>query len=202
MEHLLVYPVIVGFLALLLGGFLFQGRPLRGDALDQFESLAKTIKGTVDAGSWFRRPKIRFDASGCRAEMTWRRTGRNELVQLWLLVSVSGVPAGDLKMWSRERPWRPRLGRPWGCPTVLIGDAALDAEFVIRSRSIAERLFAPERRAEASTLVRTLVGDDALTIRDGVLRTSFTVDRIRTSGLSELASQVRKLTALLQEAAR
>jgi hypothetical protein len=199
-ENLLIYPVIVGFLALLLGGFLFQGRPLRGDALDQFESLAKTIKGTVDPGSWFRRPKIRFEASGGPAEITWMRTGRDELSQLWLLVTVSGLPAGDLKMWSKARPWRLRWGPPWGCPPVPIGDP----ELVIRSRpaSIAERLFAPERRAEASALVRTLVGDDELTIRGGVLRTRFSVGGIRTSGLSDLASRVRKLTALLQEAAR
>lgn len=204
MENLLVFPAIVAFFALLLGGFLFKGRPLQGDLLDRFEGAAKTIRGTIDPGTWFRRPRLTFDASGCPAEITWTRVGQDEMSSLWLLVTVSGVPAGDLKIWSKAKPWRPRLGRPWGCPSVVIGDPAIDAEFAIRSRpaGLAERLFAPDRRANAGSLVRALAGDDAMSVTGGVLRTGYSVNRISPSGISDVASQVRKMTALLQELAR
>src|SRR5688572_20923231 len=90
MEGLLVFPVIVAFMAVLVAGLLFEGRPLRGDLLDRFEGTARTIKGTIDPGTWFRQPRLTFDASGCPAVITWRRgRSNNELVSnLWLLVTV------------------------------------------------------------------------------------------------------------------
>jgi len=206
MEGLLVFPVIVAFMAVLVAGLLFEGRPLRGDLLDRFEGTARTIKGTIDPGTWFRQPRLTFDASGCPAVITWRRgRSNNELVSnLWLLVTVSGVPAAALKIWSKSRPWHPRLGRPWGCPAVVVGDPAIDGEFAIRSQppSLAEQLFAPERRVRAAALMTALVGDDALSIRGGVLRASFEVDTVSSSGISALVSEIRTLTALLQELPR
>ena len=205
-EGLLVLPVLVAFMTVLVAGLLFQGRPLRGDLLDRFEGTARTIKGTIDPGTWFRKPRLTFEASGCPGVITWWHGRSNdELVSnLWLLVTVSGVPAGDLKIWSRSRPWRPRLGRPWGCPAVAVGDPSIDGEFAIRSQppSLAEQLFAPERRARTAALMTVLVGGDALSIRGGVLRTSFQVNTVSPSGISALVSEVRKLTALLQELPR
>lgn len=199
-----VYSLMAFFLAVLVAGFLLKGRPLRGRTLDSLEGLARTVKGTIDPGTWFRRPLLRFDASGCPAELTWVRSRSNDELSggVWLIVSVrlSGVPEGALKIWSRSRPWRLRLGRPWGCPRVVLGDPAIDGEFVIRARpaSLAEHLFAPERRAEAASLLTSLVGDEALSIGGGVLRTSFEVGRIGGSGVSDVVAKLRKLTALLQ----
>lgn len=207
MEHLLIYPAAAAFVAVMVAGFLFKGRPLQGDLLDRFEGLARTVKGTLDPGTWFRWPRLRFDSSGCPGTITWFRSGRTEQVSpyhgssLNLELIVSGLPAGNLKIWSKSRPWHPRVGRPWGCPRVVVGDPAVDAEFVIRSSpaAVAEWLFAPERRETTVPLIRGLVGDDALSLRGGVLRTSFSVDSLSPSGISAVVSEARKLTALLRE---
>ena len=205
-QAIFTYLIFAVFLGVLIAGLLWKGAPLRGMALDRIEQAAKSFKGVVDPGTYFRMPRIRFEVHGYPAELKWGRVRRAEDgsdLLLFTAVRLGVAVPGSIKIWDKRVPWISRVDFPWGLPLIPSGDPALDSEFVVKARpvSLGENLFAGERRGRMAPLARELAGSFPMSLSCGVLRSKHHAGSIVASGLSSYAARLREFTGLLLEVA-
>jgi len=97
---IMVFAALLAFVAVFVGAMFWNGRPLRGEALDSLEKAVAPFKGTVDPGGWFRRAAIRCAIREFPAAITWGLAARgSEEFRITLKVRVGdAIPEGlDLR---------------------------------------------------------------------------------------------------------
>jgi len=118
---------------------------------------AARLGGTFREGGLFDDPEVDFTLAHSRAYLRICRRDRGALPYMRAAVDIRNRTKGRFSIEPVSLPVA--FLRHFGPPYVTIGDREFDREYAVQSepRSIAERVFAPSRRAQAIASVRRLL---------------------------------------------
>ena len=118
--------------------------------------MAVKLGGSFQEGGLFDEPEVTFPLSGCPAFIRVCRGGRTSTPYMRVVVSVRNRTSGSFSV--APATFERAFLRRYGSPYVTVGDPEFDRNHIVESvpRGVAERVFAPSRRALAIATVRRL----------------------------------------------
>jgi hypothetical protein len=125
----------------------------RNRMLEALQRVAARVGGTVDEGGFLGRPQMRFRIGGRDARIEVHAGSKNHPPYTRVTVDARGRSPGSLHLLPEG--FGQSFLKIFGAQDIEIGDAAFDADFVIKAtpESLAYGLFSPERRRRVTGAV-------------------------------------------------